>query len=288
MGSLGGGGAAAMGGPIPALPMRTIVPSDRPRAGAIPIVPERDPSLDALRIQAILAAEHAQHAGRPTASALLEARPAAADAQTPGALVAAMTTGAGTAASAVDATPAVIRILRGDQRALLRTVQLLAGADDAMRRPWQAAVSGFAEAIVHRAIERGVLDFPVGNPFWDTFTVDQCRAIAEGLAAIGFRFDGIDGWADERIPSHRDLTAAVAAAGLEPRRVRAWPTQDEIGALYHDVTVAADDHLAAHAPELDLAGIRDLLGSRAAGLELLFRDWPATRAVLGEPLPAEG
>lgn len=249
---------------------------DRPVSGAISVQSERDPSIDALRIQAVLAAERAQQAGQMTATALLEPRPmpepATAEAPDPG--------------ESQETTPAIIRILRGDRRALLRTVEVLAGADRAMRRPWQAAIIGLAEALVGRAIDRGVLDFPVGNPFWDTFTTEQCRTIASALAAAGFRFDGVDGWADERLPGYRDLTAAVALAGLEPRRIRAWPTQEEIAALYGDVTVAADELLLDTAPELDLADVRELAGQRAAELGDLWRSWEIIRPVLAAPVLA--
>ncbi|MBA3875964.1 MAG: hypothetical protein C0498_03360 [Anaerolinea sp.] len=284
------------GGPAPGIRIRTPVPSwpsvaaasaapatsetgDRAAPGAIPIPPERDPSLDALRIQAVLAAERAQQAGLLTATALPEARsapePASGETAGPGRIP---------DAPAIDATPALVRILRGDRHALLRTVKALAGADDALRRPWRAAMAGLADALIRRAIERGLLDFPVGNPFWDTFTTAQCRSIAEALAALGFRFDGIDGWADERIPSYRDLTAAVAVAGLEPRRIRAWPTQEEIAALYREVTVAADELVAGQVVQLELTEVQELVGAQTLDLELLWRQWEVARAVLAAPI----
>jgi hypothetical protein len=249
--------------------------------GGIAVLPERDPSLDAIRIQAVLSALRAQRAGLRTATALLEARPipepeaeSAAgrnpefDPDEP---------------TATDAPTTLVQILRGDQRALIRTVAVLAGDDVAMQRPWQAAITGLAKAVIRRSIGEGVLDFPVGNPFWDTFTTEQCRTVARALAACGYRFDGIDGWADERIPSYRDLTAAVAAAGLEPRRIRAWPTREEIAALYREVTVAADEYFAAQVPELELADVQALVGSSTPDLELLWRHWELARPVLAGP-----
>ena len=256
---------------------------DRPVMANPPAAGERDPSIDALRIQAVLAAEHALQAGQPTATALLEARPP---------IVGATDDAASPASQLVvddslpaDETPAVIRILRGDHRALLRTIEVLAGTDMAMRRPWQGALLGLAEGIIGRAIERGVLDFPVGNPFWDTFTTRQCRDIAGALAATGFRFDGIDAWADERVPTYRDLTAALAVVGLEPRRIRAWPTQDEIARLYAEVTVAADEFLAAEAPAMELEEVRELVSGRGAELDILWRSWATAGPVLASPVP---
>ncbi|MEW5990278.1 MAG: hypothetical protein AB1736_02890 [Chloroflexota bacterium] len=247
---------------------------DRPVMTAASTVPDRDPSIDALRIQAVLAAEHAQAAGRLTATALLETRPVAPDAEI------AAPSGTMVAAEPVDVTPAIIRILRGEHRVLLRVVEDLAGDDDAMRRPWQASIIGLAEALIRGAIQAGTLTFPVGNPFWDTFTTGQCRAIAGALAALGYRFDGIGGWADERVPAYRDLAAAVAEAGFEPRRIRAWPTQEQIGTLFRDVTVAADDYLVRRSPELDLMEVRELAGRDVPELELLWRDWDRARPIL--------
>jgi hypothetical protein len=253
---------------------------------AIAVVPERDPAIDALRIEAVLAAQRAHATRLRNATALLATRPAAetdaaaeADAAAPPATPAERAVTADDAAT-LDATPAIIRILRGDHRVLLRTVEVLAGADDAMRRPWQAAIVALTESLIRGAIGRGVLAFPVGNPFWDTFTTSQCRAIAGALAASGFRFDGIDGWADERIPNYRDLTAAVAVAGLEPRRIRAWPTQEQIAGLYGDVTVAADEFLVRHSPDFDLVEVRELAGAGTPELDLLWHYWELARPVL--------
>jgi len=293
--------STAAGGPVPGPGIRTTVPSwpstsgsgglparptlpDRTVMRAIAVVPERDPAIDALRIEAVLAAQRAHATGRLTATALLETRPAAeAEPAVVPAERALTADGAATPDATLEAPPAIIRILRGDHRVLLRTVEVLAGADDAMRRPWQAAIVGLAESLIHGAIDRGVLAFPVGNPFWDTFTTSQCRAIAGALAAGGFRFDGIDAWADERIPNYRDLTAAVAVAGLEPRRIRAWPTQEQIAGLYGEVTVAADEFLVRHSPDLDLVEVRELAGAATPELDLLWDHWELARPVLAGP-----
>lgn len=302
-GGLAPGGPVAPAWPPPSLAMRTTVPFTPPVAaagpGAVatgrsaaapgsPLVPERDPALDTLRIEAVRAAERAARAAGPPSVAVLPA-PSIAEPAWTGAAAASRApappvdpAGAGTD---VDAAPVVIRILRSDHRALVRTVEVLAGADQAMRRPWQRAITGLVEATIRRAIRDGVLDFPVGNAFWDTFTTEQCRSIASALSAAGFRFDGIDGWADDRVPGHRDLTEAVAAAGLEPRRIRAWPTQDEIGALFHDVTVAADEQFLAYAPDLELDAVRELVDTGSADVELLWRHWELARPVLAAPLP---
>ena len=287
--------STASGGPVSGAGIRTTVPSwpsataaglpparsampDRPVMSAFPVVTERDPSIDALRIEAVLAAERAHATGRRTTTALLETQPVdEADA------LASAPPGRAVAVDDVEATPAIIRILRGDHRVLLRTVEVLAGADGAMRRSWQAAIVGLTESLIRGAIEQAILAFPVGNPFWDAFTTSQCRAIAGALSASGFRFDGIDGWADERIPNYRDLAAAVAIAGMEPRRIRAWPTQEQIAALYGEVTVAGDEFLVRHSPDLDLVEVQELVGSGTPELELLWRHWDLARPVLAGP-----
>ncbi|MEO7664948.1 MAG: hypothetical protein ABIV26_07450, partial [Candidatus Limnocylindrales bacterium] len=223
----------------------------------------------------------------PAVAAPAVAHPAVAAPAASAPMMATTSEPAGTLVPGDDATSAIIRILRGDHRALFDATEIVAGSDDAMRRPWQAALTAMAEGIMARAIEHGILDFPVGNPFWDTFTIDQCRAIAGALAASGHRFDAIDGWEDGRVPNYRDLTAAVAAAGLEPRRIRAWPTQEQIGELYREVTVAADELLVARAPNLDLEELRELAGARAADLALLWQHWDLVRPILAAPLPTD-
>ena len=270
---------------FPSPDLRTPVPSGGPTA--IPIVAERDPALDALRVAAAVAATRLYRTGFPSASAVLEAR------AEPVTAMAAIATGTATASTApgvrpaadppADLTPAITRILRGDHRALLATVVTLAGADDAERRPWHAALMTLADALVTRAAAEGWLDFPVGNPFWDSFTTEQCRSIAGALAASGYRIDRVDGWADGRVPGYRELTAAVASSGLEPRRIRAWPTQDEIGAAYAEVTVAADDYLAHNAPDLAIDVVQAMVGADRGDGSRLWASWDRVSGVLLAP-----
>ncbi len=269
---------------------RTIV-SFETRAAAsvgIPIQPERDPALDVVRVQAALAAARLYRTGLPTATALLESRGRGLAQPEPGpaAIGSPLPSIGAYPESDAAAAPALVRILRGDHQALFATAAVLAGPDVAERRAWHAALMGLAGQVAERAVEAGWLDVPVGNPFWDTFTLAQCRTIAAALATTGHRFDAVDGWAEDRIPTYRELTLAVAAAGLEPRRVRAWPTQDEIGALYREVTVATDDYLATNAPTLDLEEVQDLLGETGPRLDRLWLAWDRVRAALLDPVAA--
>ncbi len=314
---------------------RTPVLSDRSGPGPRPSpggsdAPDRDPAVDALRVQAALAAERLYRAGFPSAATMLDAR---AQAVAPGAdrnaatgpfsgtapvarapvatapVATAVRTGSVTQTAApalpgvpealpTDPTPGIVRILRGDHRALLAVVAELAGEDTAERRPWQAALMGLADVLVDRASAAGWLDFPVGNPFWDTFTTQQCRDIAEALALAGYRLDRAGGWADGHRPGYRDLAAAVAAIGIEPRRIRAWPTQEEIDHLVDTVTIAADEFVSEHAPDLDLEAMRALVArgltstampraQRPGGGESrLWSDWSRVREVLLRPVAA--
>ena len=186
----------------------------------------------------------------------------------------------------IDQAPALARILRGDHRALFAVATALASGDAPNRRAWEVAIRSVTDAIVARTIAAGWLDFPGGNPFWDSFTVTQCRDIAGALAADGYRFDGIDGWAEDRVPTYRDLTIAVAGAGLEPRRIRAWPTQEEINDLYLEVTAAPDAFVATEAPNLDLEELHELVGFGDTDRALIWANWDRVRSVLTSPIPS--
>ena len=221
----------------------------------------------------------------PTASAaaanVAQAPPVALAATTPAA-----TAAADLELDSIDQTPALTRILRGDHHALLGVAAALASGDAADRRAWEVAIRSVSDGIVARTIAAGWLDFPGRNPFWDSFTVPQCRDIAGALAADGHRFDGIDGWADNRVPTYRDLTIAVAGAGLEPRRIRAWPTQEEINDLYLEVTAAPDAFVAMEAPNLDLEELHELVGFGDTDRALVWANWDRVRSVLTSPIPS--
>src|SRR5260221_3128114 len=103
---------------------------------------------------------------------------------------------------------------------------------------------------------------------------------------MGFGFNGRDGWTEARAPSYHDLNTAVSEVGIDARRVRAWPTQMEIGQLYRDVRPATGDAIAAYAPTLDPKALRKLLADRAAGLDDLLLAWEPVRRSLLDSEPA--
>jgi hypothetical protein len=175
---------------------------------------------------------------------------------------------------------AIIRLLRGDREVLPRIVARLGGNDPDEQRRWRVLLSGLVEALVARSIEAASFDFPTNHPFWGPFSRAQCRDIAAALASLGYRHDGFGGWADERVPSQRDLSLAVGYAGLDPMRIRQWPTESEMRELLRDVTVAADEYVWSAAGALTLGELVSLLGRRADGLTDLWNDWGAVRPLL--------
>jgi hypothetical protein len=176
--------------------------------------------------------------------------------------------------------PAIVLLLRGDRETLGRVVTALGGESADDRRRYQLLLSDLVDAVVARAIEESVLDFPDGHPFWTDFSRRQCRDIATALASLGYRFDGLGGFSSGRPPSQRDLSLAVGYAGLDPMRIRRWPTEVQLAELYREVTVAADEYLATAAADLSLGEMVSLLGRRAEGLAELWNNWGLVRPLL--------
>ena len=282
--------------------------AERHRAAAIELAPSLEPlalDADAARISAEVA-EEACVAAREAVARCEEAAAAAAVAATDRAGIETVenddgrgpTPDTGIAAAAVapdlasefDAEEsmgsragedaAIIRLLRGDREVLPRIVARLSGGDPEAERRWRTLLSDLVEALVARSIEAASFDFPVGHPFWGPFSRTQSRDIAAALASLGYRHDGFGGWADERVPSQRDLSLAVGYAGLDPMRIRQWPTETEMRELLRDVTVAADEYVWAAAGALTLGELVSLLGRRADGLTDLWNDWGAVRPLL--------
>jgi hypothetical protein len=176
----------------------------------------------------------------------------------------------------------ILRILRGDRDALQDAVARLAGDDVDARRRWQTRLGGLAEALIARSIEASSFEFPEGHPFWGPFSQSQNRDIAAALSSLGFRFDGFGDWVDDRVPSQRDLSMAVGYAGLDPMRVRRWPTEAETRELLRDIRVAADEYVAGAAGGMTLGELVTLLGRRADGLTEIWNEWGTVRPILLE------
>ena len=176
--------------------------------------------------------------------------------------------------------PLIFRALHGERQAMTSLVAALAGDDPEARRRWQLQVTNLLEAIIADAIEASALEFPDGHAFWGEFTRPQARDVVEALSSLGYRFDGLGGWVDGRQPSQRDLSLALGYAGLDPKRVRPWPSAEAITDLFTDVAVAADEHLAGVAGDLTLAEMVAMLGRRADGLAEIWNQWGRVRPLL--------
>ncbi|MEO8228906.1 MAG: hypothetical protein ABI628_03990 [Chloroflexota bacterium] len=179
--------------------------------------------------------------------------------------------------------PAILKLLRGDRETMTKIVASLAGDDPTERRHWQLALSGLVDAVLARAIEASALEFPRGHPFWSAFNQEQCRDVATALASFGYRFDGLGGFVDGRIPSQRDLSLAVGYAGFDPMRFRNWPNERDSAELYRDVAVSAGEFLAGAAGELTLGEMLAVLHGRAEGLTDLWNAWGRIRPLLLQP-----
>jgi hypothetical protein len=180
------------------------------------------------------------------------------------------------------ASPRILRLLRGDRSALQEMVAALGGDASDERRRWQVALSDMVDAILSDSIAASALSFPTEHPFWGPFSQSQSREITSALASLGYRFDGRGGWVDDRVPSQRDLSLALGYAGLDPMRMRHWPTEDEMGSLFADVQVAAVEHLAGSAGDLSLGELVTMLGRRADGLAEIWNAWGRVRPLLLE------
>jgi hypothetical protein len=172
------------------------------------------------------------------------------------------------------------RILRGEHLAMIEVVDAVAGQDGERRRDWELLLGGLVEAMSEMAVRECVVDFPLGTPFWDSFTVEQCRRILGALATMGFQYDGRSGWVEHHIPVYRDLSIALADIGVDPIRIRAWPNQAEISGLFAGARPAPEELLAAAGPEYRAGEMQALLGERAGDLAALWNAWDEVRPAL--------
>ena len=181
---------------------------------------------------------------------------------------------------AADEGVAILRLLRGDRATMRSIVERLADGDPDEQRRWQLLISDLVDAIVARAIDVSALSFPEDHVFWGPYTPSECREIASAMAALGYRFDGLGGFADGRVPSQRDLSLALGYAGEDPMRVRHWPTEAQMPALFRDVRVDAGRYLAETAGDLMMGEMVDMLGRRAEPLAELWNAWGRVRPLL--------
>ena len=175
---------------------------------------------------------------------------------------------------------AILRLLRGEGATMRSIVERLGGSDPDEQRRWQLLLSDLVDAIVARAIDGSALSFPEDHVFWGPYTASQCREITSAMAALGYRFDGLGGFADGRVPSQRDLSLALGYAGEDPMRVRRWPAEADLPELFRDVRVDAGRYLAETAGGLTMGEMVDMLGRRAEPLTELWNAWGRVRPAL--------
>ncbi|MHB8458594.1 MAG: hypothetical protein ACYDAK_06655 [Candidatus Limnocylindrales bacterium] len=178
----------------------------------------------------------------------------------------------------------ILRLLSGDRSALDRIAANLSAGDPLEERRWQLALSELVDAIVGRAIEACSFVFPDAHPFWGLFPPAQSHDIALALSSLGFRTDRSGSFIDDRAPGQRELSLALGYAGIDPMRIRHWPTEAELPLLYRDVIVAAGEYLVATAPGLTLGELVAVLGRQADALTDLWNAWGTIRPLLIEPV----
>lgn len=233
-------------------------------------------------VAAVAVAERPMAAARPEPNAAPPPEPAAAPEAEP-----MLVDGAETLPLPPRRPSRLERILRGEHLAMVEVVDAVAGEDGERRRDWELLLGGLVDAMADMAVRESVVDFPLGTPFWDSFTVEQCRRILDALATMGFRYDGRSGWHEHHVPVYRDLSIALADIGLDPRRIRAWPNQAEIADLFVGARPAPDELLAAAGPAYETEDMQALVGERAPELAGLWYAWPEVRpTLLAEPAPA--
>jgi hypothetical protein len=186
------------------------------------------------------------------------------------------------AAEAAEAEPAILPLLAGNHDVMRRIAATLAEGDAEAERRWQGGLSALVDAVRARAIDGAALTFP-DDGFWAPYTQLQGREIAAALAALGYRYDGREGFADGRIPGQRELSLAIGYAGLDPMRIRLWPSEAELPHLFAGVEVDTGRFVAEAAGELTLGDMIDLLGRRAEELSDLWNAWGRVRPLLLSP-----
>jgi len=219
---------------------------------------------------------------RATPAPTTDPAPRGADAE-PGPVASPLTSAAQPAAAqAAEAEPAILPLLAGNRDVMRRIAATLAEGDAEAERRWQGGLSALVDAVRARAIDGAALTFP-DDGFWAPYTQLQGREIAAALAALGYRYDGREGFADGRIPGQRELSLAIGYAGLDPMRIRLWPSEAELPHLFAGVEVDTGRFVAEAAGELTLGDMIDLLGRRAEELSDLWNAWGRVRPLLLSP-----
>ena len=194
----------------------------------------------------------------------------------------ATSTAVGATAPTVDAgsTSPLTALLRGDRPTLLGLALRIAEDTGMEAGRLQLLLLELREAIAARALEENSVRLPSDHPFWGQFEGEGARRVIESLASQGFRFDGRSGWADDRVPTARDLAIVLSDSGFDPRSFRRPAGQEAIDSVWEGTVVLIEEHLKWCAPDLTVDQVNRCLGPRATRLGELWDSWGRIRPLL--------
>ena len=92
----------------------------------------------------------------------------------------------------------------------------------------QLQLQELVDAVVSVASEDGFLLFDPDHPFWAQLSFEEARDVIAALARLGFVFEPAEGWHAGRAPARRDLSMALAYAGLDARNMRDLPSTEDL------------------------------------------------------------
>jgi len=177
--------------------------------------------------------------------------------------------------------PLVIEsIVSGDRVALELAAARIAEHTGLSPAESQLQLQELADAVVSAAAADGYLVFDAGHRFWSGLAFEEARDVINALARLGFVFEPAEGWHSGRAPAPRDLSMALAYAGLDARNMHDLPGADELRVLPDSIGVDARAFLATVAPDLTVDHVVHALGRRASQLEPLWNEWGQVRPTL--------
>ena len=179
-----------------------------------------------------------------------------------------------------DVVRAARTLMNGNRDILLGLALRLADETGLEAGRLQLLLLELREKIAARALEDYALAFPDDHPFWSQFPSEAARDVVASLASLGFRFDGIGGWAEGRSPAMRDLALALSYCGYDPRSMRRPGGQAAVDALWEGTHVRGEEYLLALAPTLELNEVVTLLGGSANRLGEIWDIWGRLRPLL--------
>lgn len=174
-------------------------------------------------------------------------------------------------------------VLRGDRQAMLALALRLAEETGIEAGRLQLLLLELRASVAARALEAYAVRFPPQHPFWGQFPTDAAMCVAKSMGSMGYRFDGLNGWADGRAPGVRDLALALSYCGYDHRSLRRPASQAAIDVIWEGTVVLVEDFLLHEAPELTLPEMVICLGPHADRLGELWDIWGRLRPLLLRP-----